>query len=125
MKMDKNGLALVAAAAVVLLFVVRKSTAAGAPAAAGQGSVGANAASFWSNAINNIGGRAVAPVPTTSTGVGAPSVAGVSLFGNGTFDASGIYVDPGQVAYNPQTGQVQESPFSGMYDVLSPATYGY
>lgn len=124
--MDKNGLMLVGAAALVLLFVVRKSTAVGARAAIGQGSVGANAASFWSNAINNIGGlRAVAPVPATATGIGAPSMAGVSLFGNGTFDASGMYVDPGQLAYNPQTGQVQESPFSGMYNVMSPATYGY
>jgi hypothetical protein len=123
MKLDRNGLLLVAGAAAVLLLVVKKSTVAGAPATAGQGAIGANAASWLSNAINNLGG---APVGTTSANSGWSSqIGGVTLFGNGTFDAGGIYVDPGQLTYNTKTGQVQESPFSGMYNILAPATYGY
>lgn len=123
MKLDRNGLLLVGAAAAVLLIVVKKSTVAGAPATVGQGAIGANAASWLSNAINNIGG---APVATTSANSGwLPQIGGVTLFGNGTFDSSGIYVDPGQVTYNSKTGQVQESPFSGMYNILSPGTYGF
>jgi hypothetical protein len=122
MKLDKNGLLLVGAAAAVLLLVVRKSTPAGAPASAGQGSIGANAASWLSNAINNIGGNPVATTSGNSMGFG---FGGVTLFGNGTFDANGIYVDPGQLTYNTKTGQVQESPFSGMYNILPNATYGF
>jgi len=123
MKLDKNGLLLVGAAAAVLLIVVNRSTAmAGAPAASGQGAIGSNAASWLSNAINNLGGK---PVATTSANSGWSSMGGVTLFGNGTFDAGGIYVDPGQLTYNTKTGQVQESPFSGMYNVLAPATYGF
>ena len=125
MKLDKSGLLLVGAAAVVLMMVVKKSTPAGAPAASGQGGIGASASSFWGNVINNIGGAPVATTAADATGLmPGQSPSGVRLFGNGTFDASGIYVDPGQVAYNTQTGQVQESPFSGMYNLLSPATYG-
>lgn len=124
MKLDKTGLLLVGAAALVLLTVVKKSTAAGAPAAtSGQGSIGANAASFWSNVINNVGGNPVMTAPAMAVMRGG--LPGVSLFGNGTFDAGGIYVDPGQVTYNASTGQVQESPFSGMYNTLAPATYGF
>lgn len=121
MKLDKNGLLLVGAAAAVLLLVVNRSTGiAGAPV--GQGAIGANAASWLSNAINNIGGK---PVGTTAGNSAWTSMGGVTLFGNGTFDASGMYVDPGQLTYNTKTGQVQESPFSGMYNVLAPATYGF
>ncbi|CAG4928250.1 hypothetical protein [Paraburkholderia saeva] len=124
MKLDKNGLLLVGAAAAVLLLVVNRSTAmvAGAQPTSGQGSIGSGATSWLSNAINNIAGK---PVVTTSATAGGQSVGGVTLFGNGTFDASGMYVDPGQLTYNTQTGQVQESPFSGMYGLLAPATYGY
>ncbi|CAB3726231.1 hypothetical protein [Paraburkholderia rhynchosiae] len=124
MKFDKSGLLLVGAAAAVLLLVVNRSTmgAAGAPAASGQGAIGSNAASWLSNAINNLGGN---PAATTSGNSGWTSMGGVTLFGNGTYDANGIYVDPGQLTYNTKTGQVQESPFSGMYNVLAPATYGY
>ncbi|HDR9314051.1 TPA: hypothetical protein QDB16_000490 [Burkholderia vietnamiensis] len=123
MKLDKTGLILVAGAAVALYVVVRKSTMAGAPAAAGQGAIGSGASSFWSNAINNLGG---APVATTSATAGGQMLpGGVTVFGNGTFDAGGLYVDPGQVTYNSRTGQVQESPFSGMYNILAPNTYGF
>lgn len=123
MKLDRNGLLLVGAAAAVLLIVVRKSTPAGMPAASGQGAIGSNAASWLSNAINNIGGKPVATTSGNSGWFSAPG--GVTLFGNGTFDANGLYVDPGQLTYNTKTGQVQESPFSGMYNVLAPATYGF
>ncbi|HDR9360457.1 TPA: hypothetical protein QDB44_006426 [Burkholderia vietnamiensis] len=123
MKLDKTGLILVAAAAVVLYGVVRKSTRAGSPATAGQGAIGSGASSFWSNAINNLGG---APVATTSATAGGQQLpGGVTVFGNGTFEAGGLYVDPGQVTYNPATGQVQQSPFSGMYNILAPNTYGF
>ncbi|PMS38472.1 hypothetical protein [Trinickia symbiotica] len=121
MKLDKTGLLLVGGAALVLYMVVKKSTA-GAPASSGQPAIGAGASSFWSNVINNLGGK---PVATTAANVGGLSMpGGVTLFGNGTFDANGMYVDPGQLTYNTTTGQVQESPFSGMYNILSPATYG-
>lgn len=124
MKLDRTGLLMVGAAAVVLYAVVKKTTgASGAPTTAGQGGIGSGASSFWSNVINNLGGN-----PTATTGansIGAAMPGGVTLFGNGTFDASGLYVDPGQLTYNSQTGQVQESPFSGMYNVLAPATYGF
>jgi hypothetical protein len=126
MKLDKTGLMLVGGAALVLLLVVRKSTggsAFGMPAT--QGAIGANAASFWSNVINNVAGNPVATTSANATGIGQISPLGVATFGNGTFDAGGIYVDPGQVTVNGNTGQVQESPFSGMYNVLSPATYGF
>ncbi|EMN5130705.1 hypothetical protein RVV79_003832 [Burkholderia contaminans] len=123
MKLDKTGLILVAAAAVVLYGVVRKSTKAGAPATAGQGAIGSGASSFWSNAINNLGGAPVATTGATAGGQVLPG--GVTEFGNGTFEAGGLYVDPGQVTYNPTTGQVQESPFSGMYNILAPNTYGF
>ncbi|RQQ65544.1 hypothetical protein [Burkholderia stagnalis] len=122
MKFDRNGLLLVGAAAAVLLIVVRKSTVAGAPTQAGQAAIGSNAASWLSNAISNIGGN---PVMTTGANSLGTTMGGVTLFGNGTFDAAGIYVDPGQLTYNTKTGQVQESPFSGMYNVLAPATYGF
>lgn len=124
MKLDKSGLLLVGAAAVALLLVVKKSTPVGSPATTtGQASVGANAASWLSNAINNLSGYPVPTTVPTGTWVNAPG--GVTLFGNGTFDASGIYVDPGQVTYNTKTGQVQESPLSGMYGILPNATYGF
>jgi hypothetical protein len=123
MKLDRNGLLLVGAAAAVLLVVVQKSTPAGTPATAGQGAIGSNAASWLSNAINNLGGKTVGTTSANSGWLTAPG--GVTLFGNGTFDASGLYVDPGQLTYNTQTGQVQESPFSGMYNILSPGTYGF
>lgn len=121
---NESGYLLVAAAAAVLLLVVRKSvpSVAGAPAGAGQGAIGANAASFWSNVINNMGGK---PTSTSAAGLGSPAMGGVTLFGNGTFDVGGIYNDPGQLTYNTQTGAVQESPFSGMYNILSPGTYGF
>lgn len=123
MKLDKTGLLLVGAAALVLLTVVKKTTPAGAPnATKGQSAIGANAASFWSNVINNVGGN-----PTmATTGAWNPQSlpGGVTLFGNGTFDAGGIYVDPGQLTYDTSTGRVQETPLSGMYNLLSPATYG-
>lgn len=127
MKFDKTGLMLVGGAALVLLLVVKKSTgsALGAPAMGGQGAIGANAASFWSNVINNVAGNPVATTPANATGIGQLSPLGVATFGNGTFDAGGIYVDPGQVTVNANTGQVQESPFSGMYGLFAPATYGY
>lgn len=122
MKLDKMGLLMVGAAALVLYTVVKKSTGAGAPASAGQSGIGAGASSFWSNAINNIGGNPSATISPISGGMRLPG--GVTLFGNGTFDAGQMYVDPGQITYNTQTGQVQESPFSGMYNILSPGTYG-
>lgn len=125
MKLDKTGLMLVGGAALVLLLVVKKSTGAGAPAKSGQGAIGSNAASFWSNVINNASGNPVATTSANATGIGQVSPLGVATFGNGTFDAGGIYVDPGQLTINQNTGQVQESPFSGMYNVLSPATYGF
>jgi len=74
--------------------------------------VGSGASSFWSNVINNIGGQPAATSQATSGWQQVPG--GVNLFGNGTFSAGGTYVDPGQLTYNAQTGQVQESPFSGM-----------
>lgn len=125
MKMDKNGLLLVGAAAAVLLLVVNRSTAkpAGAPTSNGQGGIGSNAASWLSNAINNIGGNPAATVSGTSGGQQLPG--GVTLFGNGTFDIGGTYVDPGQLTYNTQTGQVNENALSGMFGILAPATYGY
>ncbi|WP_042301732.1 hypothetical protein [Paraburkholderia kururiensis] len=124
MKLDKTGLLMVAGAALALYLVVKKSTGAavGAPAGSGQAAIGSNAASFWSNAINNLSGSPV--VPTFKTSLGPQLPGGVTLFGNGTFDASGMYVDPGQITYNTQTGQVQESPFSGMYNIIPNATYG-
>jgi hypothetical protein len=121
--MDRNGLLLVGAAAAVLLLVVNRSTSAGSPVSSGQGAIGANAASWLSNAINNLGGKPVATTSGNSGWLTAPG--GVTLFSNGTFDANGLYVDPGQLTYNTTTGQVQESPFSGMYNILSPATYGF
>jgi hypothetical protein len=127
MKLDKTGLMLVGGAAIVLLLVVKKSTGAGLglPAASGQGAIGANAASFWSNVVNNVSGNPVMTTAANSWGIGQVSPLGVATFGNGTFDAGGIYVDPGQLTVNGNTGQVQESPFSGMYNILSPATYGF
>jgi hypothetical protein len=121
---NASGLLLVGAAAAVLLLVVKRSTPAGTPGAGGsaQGAIGANAASFWSNVINNVGGR---PTSTSAAGLGSAGMGGLTMFGNGTFDVGGIYVDPGQVTYNTQTGAVQESPFSGMYNILSSATYGF
>jgi hypothetical protein len=124
MKLDKAGILMVGAAALALYVVVRKSTGAtGAAATGGQSAVGSGAGSFWGNVINNLGGSPVATTGANSIGLSMPG--GVTLFGNGTFDAGGIYVDPGQVTYNTQTGAVQESPFSGMYGILSPATYGF
>jgi len=123
MKLDKTGLILVVGAAAVLYAVARKSTKVGAPASGGQGAIGSSAAPFWSNVISNIGGAPIATTGATAGGMQLPG--GVTVFGNGTFDASGIYVDPGQVTYNSQTGQVQESPFSGMYNILAPNTYGF
>lgn len=125
MKLDKTGLMLVGGAALVLLLVVRKSTGVGMLAGSGQGAIGANAASFWSNVINNVSGKPVMTTAANAWGIGQVSPLGVATFGNGTFDAGGIYVDPGQVTVNANTGQVQESPFSGMYNILSPATYGF
>jgi hypothetical protein len=124
MKLDKSGLLLVGAAAAVLLLVVNRSTAAvGAPTSNGQGAIGSNAASWLSNAISNLGGNYV---PTTSANAGAQVLpGGVTLFGNGTFDIGGTYVDPGQLSYNTKTGQVTESGLSGMYGILAPATYGF
>jgi hypothetical protein len=124
MKLDKSGLLLVGAAAAVLLLVVNRSTAAvGAPTSNGQGAIGSNAASWLSNAINNLGGNYV---PTTSANAGAQVLpGGVTLFGNGTFDIGGTYVDPGQLSYNTKTGQVTESGLSGMYGIFAPATYGF
>ncbi|SAK68280.1 hypothetical protein AWB76_04081 [Caballeronia temeraria] len=122
MKLDKSGLLMVGAAAAVLLLVVKKTTPSGTPAKSGQAAIGSNAASWLSNAISNMGGN---PVATTSTNSLGSTIGGLTLFGNGTFDAGGIYVDPGQVTVNNNTGQVTESPFSGMYNVLSPATYGF
>lgn len=123
MKLDKTGLLMVGAAALVLYAVVKKSAgAAGSPTMTGQGAIGSGASSFWANAINNIGGNPSARISPISGGMALPG--GVTLFGNGTFDAGQLYVDPGQITYNTQTGQVQESPFSGMYNILSPATYG-
>ncbi|WP_250479014.1 MULTISPECIES: hypothetical protein [unclassified Caballeronia] len=124
MKLDKNGILLVGAAAAVLLLVVNKTTGvAGAPAKTGQAAIGSNAASWLSNAISNLGGN---PVPTTAANSWAQSMGGgLTLFGNGTFDIAGTYVDPGQLTYNTNTGQVTESPFSGMYNILAPATYGF
>lgn len=123
MKMN-SGVLLVGGAALVLLLVVKKSTArAGAPATSGQGSIGSGAASFWSNVVNNVAGSPVGV--TSATNIGRSMLGGVTEFGNGTFDASGIYVDPGQLTYNTNTGQVQESPLSGMYGILAPATYGF
>lgn len=126
MKFDKTGLMLVGGAALVLLLVVKKSTGAalGAPASSGQGAIGSNAASFWSNVINNVSGNPVMTTSANATGIGQLSPLGVATFGNGTFDAGGIYVDPGQLTVNQNTGQVQESPLSGMYNILSPGTYG-
>ncbi|MDR5739490.1 hypothetical protein [Caballeronia sp. LZ016] len=121
MKLDKNGLLLVAGAAAVLLLVVKKTTP-GAPATTGQAAIGANAASWLSNAISNLGGS---PVATTSANSWGTTLGGLTLFGNGTFSSNGVYVDPGQVTYNSNTGQVIESPFSGMFNVLAPATYGF
>jgi hypothetical protein len=125
MKLDKSGLLLVGAAAAVLLLVVNRSTAGavGAPTSNGQGAIGSNAASWLSNAINNLGGNYV---PTTSANAGAQVLpGGVTLFGNGTFDIGGTYVDPGQLSYNTKTGQVTESGLSGMYGIFAPATYGF
>ncbi|KVC68557.1 hypothetical protein WT10_32685 [Burkholderia stagnalis] len=124
MKLDKTGLLMVAGAALVLLAVVRKSTAAaGAPASGGQGGIGSGASSFWSNVVNNLGGSQVA---TTSATAGGQLLPGdVRVFANGTYEAGNMYVDPGQLTYNAQTGQVQESPFSGMYNILAPNTYGF
>lgn len=123
---NASGLLLVGGAAAVLLLVVKRSTSAstaGAPTTgAGQGSIGANAAGFWSNVINNLGGRA--PATTGANSIGTSLAGGVTLFGNGTFDVGGIYNDPGQLTYNTQTGAVQESPLSGMYNILAPGTYG-
>ncbi|MCX5545693.1 hypothetical protein M3A49_40830 [Paraburkholderia sp. CNPSo 3076] len=124
MKLDKTGLLLVGGAALVLALVVKKSTgaAAGAPTQNGLGSIGSGAASFWSNVVNNVAGS---PVATTSgNSMARVQLGGITEFSNGTFDASGVYVDPGQLTYNTNTGQVQESPLSGMYGILSPATYG-
>lgn len=125
---DKQGLILVAAAALVLLLVVKKSTAAttGAAPKSGQGGLGASAASFWSNVTNNLAGgaKAGAAMPTDGQYF-APSLLGISEFANGTYTAGPNYVDPGQVTYNTQTGAVNESPFSGMFNVMSPATYGF
>lgn len=125
MKWDKSGLLLVGAAAAVLLLVVKKSTPSGTPATSGQGAVGSTAASFWSNVVNNLAGSPPSMSSSTSSnGIGQSLPGGVSLFGNGTFDVGGIYNDPGQVTVNTNTGQVAESPLSGMYGLLSPATYG-
>ncbi|UEP45643.1 MULTISPECIES: hypothetical protein [unclassified Burkholderia] len=123
MKLDKTGLILVVGAAAVLYAVARKSTKAGAPTSGGQSAIGSGAAPFWSNVISNIGGAPVTTTGATAGGMQLPG--GVTVFGNGTFDAGGIYVDPGQVTYNSGTGQVQESPFSGMYNILAPNTYGF
>lgn len=124
MKLDKTGILLVGGAALVLMLVVKKSTAtAGAATTNGQAGVGGGAASFWSNVVNNLAGSPAAV--TSATTIGRSQLGGVTEFGNGTFDASGVYVDPGQVTYNTNTGQVQESPLSGMYGILSPATYGF
>lgn len=120
MSLDKNGLLLVAGAAAVLLLVVKKSTPAGAPASGGQAAIGANAASWLSNAISNIGGT-----PSANTSFQGSTLGGMTLFPNGTYSSGGTYVDPGQLTYNTQTGAVQESPFSGMYNVMSPGTYGF
>jgi hypothetical protein len=127
MKLDKTGLMLVGGAALVLMLVVKKSTGTGLglPATNGQGAIGANAASFWSNVINNVSGNPVATTSSNAWGIGQVSPLGVATFGNGTFDAGGIYVDPGQLTVNQNTGQVQESPFSGMYNILAPGTYGF
>ncbi|MFX1803527.1 hypothetical protein PWR66_07725 [Paraburkholderia sp. A1RO-5] len=123
MKLDRTGLLMVGAAAFTLYLVVKKTTGAGSAATGGgQRSIGAGAASFWGNIINNLGGN---PSTSMANAVALPGLGGVTLFGNGTFDAGGIYTDPGQVTYNTQTGQVQESPFSGMYGLLAPATYGF
>ncbi|MFM0741793.1 hypothetical protein PQQ51_31570 [Paraburkholderia xenovorans] len=124
MKMDRNGLLLVGAAAAVLLLVVNHSTKpAGAPATNGQGGIASNAASWLSNVINNVGGNAGATTAANASAYALPG--GVTLFGNGTFDIGGTYVDPGQLTYNTQTGQVSESALSGMYGILAPATYGF
>jgi hypothetical protein len=125
MKLDRNGLLLVGAAAAVLLLVVQRSTAkpAGAPTSSGQGGIASNAASWLSNVINNVGGNPSATTAANSNAYALPG--GVTLFGNGTFDIGGTYVDPGQLTYNTQTGQVTENALSGMYGILAPATYGY
>ncbi|WP_322005226.1 hypothetical protein [Paraburkholderia tropica] len=127
MKLDKTGILLVGGAALVLALVVKKSTVAaqGAAPKNGLGSIGSGAASFWSNVVNNVAGSPVATSASNATGMGMVLPGGVSIFGNGTFDASGVYVDPGQVTYNTNTGQVQESPLSGMYGILPNATYGF
>jgi hypothetical protein len=125
---DKQGLILVAGAALVLLMVVRKSTsqATGAAPASGQGAIGAAAGGFWGNVINNMAGGAKAGAPMSTAGqYYMPSLLGISEFGNGTFSDGVTYTDPGQVAYNSNTGQVTESPFSGMYNMFAPATYGF
>lgn len=125
MKLDKTGLLMVGGAALVLLLVVKKSTGAGSPTKSGQGAIGAGASGFWSNVIGNLGGKPAATNSGSANGIGVTLPGGVSLFGNGTFDAGGIYVDPGQLTYNTQTGAVQESGFSGMYGILSPVTQGF
>lgn len=126
---DKQGLLLVAAAALVLLFVVKKSTAGatgGAATQTGQGGIGAGAASFWSNVTNNLSGGAKSGTAMATGGqYYNPSLLGITEFANGTYTAGSTYNDPGQVTVNNSTGAVQESPFSGMYNVMSPATYGF
>jgi hypothetical protein len=122
---DKSGLLIVAGAALVLYMVVKKTTVAGvgSPTAGGQGGIAANASGFWGNVINNLGGT-VAPQMQTG-GQYVPGYFGMSLFDNGSYSDGTTYTVPGQVSYNSDTGKVTESPFSGMYNLLAPGTYGF
>jgi hypothetical protein len=121
MKLDKSGLILVAGAAAVLYMVVKKSTVTSVPGASGgQGAIGANAGGFWGNVINNVAGN-----PSTAGSVAMPGIGGLTLFSNGSYSDGTVYSVPGQVTVNSQTGQVNESPFSGMYNLMSPGTYGF
>jgi hypothetical protein len=125
-KADTSGLLLVGVAAVVLLFIVNRSTQAAAtgvptsapsmyPAGSLQGLLGSNASSFLGNLLN-AANTPITPIANTPI---------AQLWGNGVFQVGDQLTDPLQVSVNTDTGAVSESPFSGMYALLSPLDMGF